>query len=45
MARQAPDVDGQVLLNEGTASPGRFVPVEIVDVAGYDLVGRILGAP
>jgi ribosomal protein S12 methylthiotransferase len=45
MAGQAPDVDGQVLLNEGEASPGTFVPVEIVETAGYDVVGRVVAAP
>ena len=42
MASQAPDVDGQVLINDGTASPGEFVPVEITETAAYDLVGRVL---
>jgi ribosomal protein S12 methylthiotransferase len=41
--RQAPQVDGQVLLNDGAASPGDFVDVEFTDVAGYDLVARIIG--
>ena len=45
MATQAPDVDGTVLLNDGPpASPGTFARVELTDVAGYDLVGRILDA-
>jgi ribosomal protein S12 methylthiotransferase len=42
MSTQAPEVDGQVLVNEGQARPGRFVKVELTDVAGYDLVGRII---
>jgi ribosomal protein S12 methylthiotransferase len=42
MSTQAPDVDGQVLINDGTAPPGRIVPVELTDTAGYDLVGRIV---
>jgi ribosomal protein S12 methylthiotransferase len=41
-AGQAPDVDGQVLINDGVADPGSFRLVEITEVAGYDLVGRIL---
>jgi len=41
-AGQAPDVDGQVLINDGLAAPGSFVPVEITDTAGYDLVGRVV---
>ncbi len=43
-ALQAPDVDGQVLLNDGAAPPGAFARVEITGTAGYDLVGRILDA-
>ena len=41
MARQAPEVDGQVIINDGVASPGSFVTVELTEIAGYDLVGRI----
>ena len=41
MATQAPDVDGQVLINDGQAAPGSFVPVELTESAGYDLVGRV----
>ena len=44
LSTQAPDVDGQVLINDGHARPGEFVLVELTDVAGYDVVGRILGA-
>jgi ribosomal protein S12 methylthiotransferase len=40
---QALDVDGQVLINDGQAAPGSFVRVELTEVAGYDLVGRITG--
>ena len=43
MKSQAPDVDGQVLINEGRADPGEFVTVELVETAGYDLVGRVVG--
>ncbi len=41
---QAPDVDGQILLNDGHADPGTFARVQLTETAGYDLVGRILGA-
>ena len=41
---QAPDVDGQILLNDGYADPGTFARVLLTEAAGYDLVGRILGA-
>jgi ribosomal protein S12 methylthiotransferase len=40
---QAPDVDGQVLINDGEARPGEFVRVKLTDAAGYDLVGGIVG--
>jgi ribosomal protein S12 methylthiotransferase len=43
-ATQAPDVDGQILLNDGYADSGTFARVLITETAGYDLVGRILGA-
>lgn len=41
MATQAPDVDGQVLINDGVANQGCLARVELTEVAGYDLVGRI----
>jgi ribosomal protein S12 methylthiotransferase len=41
---QAPDVDGQILLNDGYADSGTFARVLLTETAGYDLVGRILGA-
>jgi len=43
MASQAPHVGGQVLINDGYADPGSFTMVELTDVAGYDLVGTIVG--
>jgi ribosomal protein S12 methylthiotransferase len=58
MATQAPDVDGQVLINDGFvaderagdprllphARPGAMARVLVTETAGYDLVGRIVGA-
>jgi ribosomal protein S12 methylthiotransferase len=44
MSTQAPDVDGVVLIQDGDAPPGEFVLVEITEAAGYDLVGRAVGA-
>jgi ribosomal protein S12 methylthiotransferase len=39
----APEIDGVVLIPEGTASPGEFVKVRITEAASYDLIGRIVG--
>jgi len=40
-ATMAPDVDGQVLINKGTAAVGEIVPVRISEAHTYDLVGGI----
>jgi ribosomal protein S12 methylthiotransferase len=40
---QAPEIDGVVYLNEGTANAGDFVKAEITDASAYDLVGHIVG--
>jgi len=42
MRSQALDVDGQVLINDGTARPGEFVTVRLTETAGYDLVGGVV---
>jgi len=44
LIERAPDVDGQILLNDGFADPGTFARVTLTETAGYDLVGRIVGA-
>jgi ribosomal protein S12 methylthiotransferase len=44
LASQAPEIDGQILINDGTAAPGEFVQCEITDAHPYDLVARILPA-
>jgi ribosomal protein S12 methylthiotransferase len=38
---QAPEVDGCVYINEGSANPGDIVTVRITEAHTYDLVGRI----
>ena len=38
----APEIDGVVYINDGSANPGDFVKVEITDAATYDLVGHIV---
>jgi ribosomal protein S12 methylthiotransferase len=42
LASQAPEIDGQVILNDGTAEPGSFVTAEVTEAHPYDLVARIL---
>ncbi len=38
-AAQAPEIDGVVYLRDAGLRPGQRLPVEIVEVDGYDLVG------
>jgi ribosomal protein S12 methylthiotransferase len=40
-AAQAPEIDGVVYLRDRGLTPGLRVPVEIVEVDGYDLVGTL----
>ena len=42
---QAPEIDGQVYLNDGFAYPGEFVTVEVTEAHAYDLVGRVVERP
>jgi ribosomal protein S12 methylthiotransferase len=42
LRRQAPEIDGRLLINDGTASPGSLVEVELTDAHPYDLVGGIV---
>lgn len=41
LQRQAPEIDGRLLINDGTAPAGSLVEVEITDAHPYDLVGGI----
>ena len=41
MKTQAPEVDGVVYINDGTANPGDIVPVKISETHVHDLVGAI----
>jgi ribosomal protein S12 methylthiotransferase len=43
LASQAPEIDGGVIINDGSAEPGRFVTCEITEAHPYDLVARIAG--
>jgi len=42
LASQAPEIDGQVILNDGAAEPGSFVTCEVTEAHPYDLVARIV---
>lgn len=39
---QAPDIDGQVIINDGFAEVGEIVKVQISEVLDYDLLGAIV---
>ena len=39
---QAPEIDGQVYINDGMAYPGEFVTVEVTEAHEYDLVGKVV---
>jgi ribosomal protein S12 methylthiotransferase len=43
---QAPEIDGVVLLEQSKKKPvaGELVTVEVTDVEGYDLIGRVIPA-
>jgi ribosomal protein S12 methylthiotransferase len=41
LKRQAPEIDGRLLINDGVAPAGSLVEVEITEAHPYDLVGRI----
>ncbi len=41
LARQAPEIDGRLLINDGSASAGSLVEVEITEAHPYDLVGTM----
>jgi ribosomal protein S12 methylthiotransferase len=42
---QCPEIDGQVIINDGLLVDafGKFYEVEITDVADYDLIGKVVG--
>jgi len=42
IAAQAPEIDGAVIINDGTADPGSFVTCEVTEAHPYDLVARIV---
>lgn len=44
LATQAPEIDGQVIVNDGVAAPGSFVGCEVTEAHPHDLVARVLPA-
>ena len=42
-AGQAPEIDGEILIRDGSAPIGQFCQVKIVDAFEYDLLGEITG--
>lgn len=42
LQRQAPEIDGRLLINDGTAASGSLVTVEITEAHPYDVVARIV---
>lgn len=42
---QAPEIDGQVYINDGLAYPGELVTVEVTEAHDYDLVARVVERP
>jgi ribosomal protein S12 methylthiotransferase len=39
---QAPEIDGNVYINDGMAYPGELVTVEVTEAHDYDLVGKVV---
>jgi ribosomal protein S12 methylthiotransferase len=42
LASQAPEIDGSVIIQDGSALPGSFVRCEITEAHPYDVVARIV---
>ena len=42
LSTQAPDIDGSVIINDGSAAAGSFVTCEITEAHPYDLVAKIV---
>jgi ribosomal protein S12 methylthiotransferase len=42
LRRQAPEIDGRLLINDGVAEPGSMIDAEITEAHPYDVVGRII---
>ncbi|MBL8954142.1 MAG: 30S ribosomal protein S12 methylthiotransferase RimO [Myxococcaceae bacterium] len=42
---QAPEIDGQVYINDGLAYPGELVTVQVTEAHDYDLVAKVVDRP
>ena len=42
LKRQAPEIDGRLLINDGIAAPGSLIEAEITEAHPYDVVGRMI---
>lgn len=42
LQRQAPEIDGRLLINDGIAAPGSLIEAEITEAHPYDVVGRLV---
>jgi len=41
LRRQAPEIDGRLIINDGSAAAGSLVEVEITEAHTYDVIGRM----
>ncbi len=41
LASQAPEIDGQVIIEESDVQPGEIVPMRIQRAAGYDIIAKL----
>ena len=42
LKRQAPEIDGRLLINDGVAGAGSLIEAEITEAHPYDVVGRVV---
>jgi ribosomal protein S12 methylthiotransferase len=42
LKRQAPEIDGRLLINDGVAASGAIIEAEITEAHPYDVVGRVV---
>jgi len=42
LKRQAPEIDGRLLINDGAAAAGSLIEAEITEAHPYDVVGRVV---